>query len=228
MGGGIFQVRFSHGQKERRQGATAHQPTPSSLPHSAPANNRRGRCGENGSLRGDFPGCLVGPAPRNCSGKGLDVFRLRALRAFSGFERYPLSLRQRPMTGHLDGGIMDKEITPPVIGSDEPKTLRFVKPLNSTSRHGGTSAGEKMNWRTLRKLHTTGRWQQGRMPQQSSLSLVRLASGLEGVNGETPVFANKSSVGAPPAPPAPLQPKKSHFLSTVCVDLPDKACRISL
>ncbi len=71
-----------------------------------------------------------GPAT-GLTGRGY-LGRLRSLGTVFDFEVHGLTLGQGAEAAALDRGEMDEYVLAAVVRSDEAKTFRFVKPLNST------------------------------------------------------------------------------------------------
>jgi hypothetical protein len=64
-----------------------------------------------------------------------DFLGLRALAALAGGELDPLVLFESPETLHLDGGVVDENVSCAVVGGNKAITLVSVEPLYGSLRH---------------------------------------------------------------------------------------------
>src|SRR5512133_3321640 len=82
------------------------------------------------------PGGRASSNAARCAGSDRpDVRRLEALRALLHLELDPLPFLQAAEALRLDGGVMDEDVVPAAVLSDEAEALRVVEPLHGTTGH---------------------------------------------------------------------------------------------
>src|SRR4051794_14877641 len=94
----------------------------------------------------------------------LDVDRLRPLVAVLFFEGHLGALAQRPIPIAGNPGEVDEEITPALVGRDEPEALFVREPLDRSGAHRSLACcfGAPSGRRTLRPAGASGPKQSGR------------------------------------------------------------------
>src|SRR4051794_38749538 len=89
-----------------------------------------------GRRRREAPGvCSALASEDGLTAGGRDVHSLRSLAALLRLVLDAGALRQGPEPVHLDVGVVDEEVLPPLVRRDEAVALRVVEPLHSSGRH---------------------------------------------------------------------------------------------
>src|SRR4051812_19023608 len=110
--------------------------------------------------------------PQNQWLRVANVLRLQALRTARHLEGHLLAFGEGAEPVHLDRGVVAEHVFSALILHDEPKALRIVEPLHSTSCHVSTVLTFSSPWRkfpgSLRaRSRTTGRFHTQNDPRKS-------------------------------------------------------------